>query len=746
MYPVSSRYKELMRATSRECKAIARIYMGVFDATASPDATLTADAAVSYANVANVNKDAGVSVTYATFEDNRFRLDGTVKLLPDNPALLSAQGWISAAQSGSDGVFTSPTTLTVDFGTIHSLAGLTLTFGSIAEDVPKQITVISYSGETLLNTQVLTDLNITHLAELLLDGVDKIVLRFDSTQSGHGRARLAHIEFGIGYSFGDNDIKKIQEKHIDKPVSMELPTSSLSFTLRNTDRKFDLGDTPLVHFLADGQEVRLTYGAEIDGAPELIPAGVWYLTTWKPKGEEAYFTADDIISRLTKTTYEKGVWLFSWQNAYNIAQAVLSDAGVSSYYLDPTISSAGFMAPIPILQHASALQVLAARACARLYSDRYGLPSIRRQIYDFSDIVFNTASVSNRYTAYSDPDGLLAEKAKDYATFEPDYFRLDGTMYLLPDDASTKIPNSGMTSAAQAGPDGVFSSADVMIWDSSLSSASDVESVTLSFAGQIPKTILIQGHSGSAYPSKYFHPTKNTEVFSIEFKKITALYVKITEMHKEGQRAHISEFKASAVSDLVLDKEQTIGYPEAEMDTKLRRVTGEWVWRSYFPGVYVNVVETKITTNSGWATINHDSFAYNMETVITDTSVTVESQHYAFVSFIRLTAATDKEVDVVIRGQKLYEAAYPLTAEANDTGEDCPISSPLFDNENAQNVLNWVRDYYARRELYTLEARGFPEVDCGDLIQIEGGRVAQVIETDLTYNGAFMETFKLRGI
>ena len=744
MYPVSVRYKELMRAKSRECRAIARIYMGVFDATASPDATLTADAAVSYANVENVNKDAGVSVAYATFEDNRFRLDGTVMLLPDIPALQAPQGWISATQSEADGIFTTPPEITISFGAKHSLAGLTLTFGSIAEDVPKQITVLSYEEEALRNTQVLTDLNIVHMAELLMEEVDKIVLRFDSTQSGHGRARLAHIEFGIGYGFSDNDIKKIQEKHTDQPVSMELPTSSLSFTLRNTDRRFDLGDTPLVHFLADGQEVRLTYGAEIDGVLELIPAGVWYLTTWKPRGEEAYFMADDIISRLTKTKYEKGIYDWNNHSATERATAILNDAGIPDYYLDAS-TGLSFAAPIPIMSHAAALQLLANRVCARFYSDRYGLPTIRRQLYDFSGITFNAVSVSNRYTAYSDPVGLLTEKAKDYATFEPDYFRLDGTMYLLPDAVGTKISNSGMTSSAQSGVNGVFSSHNTMIWDSSLYSASDVESITLSFAGQIPKTIIVYGHSGTTYPYKYFHPTKKTETFSIGFKKITALYVWITEMHKEGQRAHISEFHASAVSDLVLDKEQTIGYPEAEMDTKLRMVTGEWIWRSYFPGVYVNVAETKITTNAGWVRIEHEC-AYMLETIVTDGTVTVESEHYAFVSRIRLTAATDKEVDVVIRGQKLYEAPYPLTAEANDTGEDCPISSPLFDSENVQNVLNWVRDYYARRELRTFKARGFPEVDCGDLIRIEGGGVAQVIETDLTYNGAFIETFKLRGM
>ncbi len=744
MYPVSARYKELMRATSRECKAIARIYMGVFDATASPDATLTADAAVSYANVASVNKDAGVSVSYATFEDNRFRLDGTVKLLPDNPALLSAQGWISAAQSGSDGVFTTPPTLTIDFSTAHSLAGLTLTFGQIAEDVPKQITVLSYASGTLLNTQVITDLNITHLAELLLDGVDKIVLRLDSTKSAYGRARLAHIEFGIGYSYSDSDILSIEEKHTDSPVSMSLPTSSLSFTLQNIERRFDLGDTPLVNFLADGQEVRLTYGAEIDGVPELIPGGVWYLSTWKPKGAAAYFTADDIISRLTKTTYKKSVYDWNNHSAGERATAVLNDAGVSDYYLDAS-TGLSFAAPIPIMSHASALQLLANRVCARLYADRSGPLSIRRQLYDFSDMVFNAASVADRYTAYSDPVGLLTEKAKDYATFEPDYFRLDGTMYLLPDDISAKISNSGMTSVAQADADGTFPTANVLIWDSSLYSSSDIEQVTLSFGGQIPKTIRILGHSGSTYPSKYFHPTKNTETFYLGFKKISALYVWVTEMQEEGQRAHISEFKVSAVSDLTLDNTQTIDQPEAEMDTKLRMVTGEWVWRSYFPGVYVNVAETKITTNTGWARIEHDC-AYTLETVVADGTVTVESQHYAFVSYVRLSAINSKEVDVSIRGQKLYEASYPLTAVANDTGEDCPISSPLFDNTNVQNVLDWIRDYYARRERRTLKARGFPEVDCGDLIRIEGGGVAQVIGTDLTYNGAFMETFTLRGM
>lgn len=744
MYPVSKRYKELMQAQIRETKSLARIYLGVFDATASADASLSFPAATFYSNPQNINGDADISFSYATFEHDYFRLDGTQRLIPDNTAALQAQGWISEAQSGADGVFSSPPQIVIDYSLPHTMAGLTLTFGTIAEDVPAQITVFSYLNGVQVNAQTVSSgLEPVYKGEFLLDDVDKVILQFDRTKAPFGRARLNHIEFGIGYSFQNNDIYKIDEKHTDAPVSTSLPTSSLSFDLRNTDNRFGLdGDTALVRFFAENQEVQIDYGINVDGAAEWVPSGRWYLSTWKVNGETASFSADDILTRLTKTTFEKGIYDWSWHGMYDLAQSVLEDAGVTNYYLDPYLRRTGTMAPIPITSHAAALQLIANRGMCRLFVNRQGLISIERlTIYPEFRLSQQT---SVRHTYYSDLSSVLDGTTSDYATFEPDYFRLDGTMRLLPENDGSAIAGSGMTSIAQANAAGEFESTEALVWLVSTQDPANVYSVTFGFGGQVPAQIGITAYQdGKWLPWQYFSPTKNLDTFEVNFQHVTMVEAAITKAKKEEQRGHFSYFSANNISDFTISKNQIFQNPKAEMTTKLRAVTAQWVWRSYYPGNRVELVSTKVSTNQGWTRITHE-IAKNPQVVVEDTTVSVESRHYAYVSYVRLTSPAEKEVELKIMGDKLAEINYPMSFDVSETGEDLPVENPLFDAENAIGVLQWMAQYYARREKYDLNMRGYPELSCGDYAYLWDGKDAQIIESKLTYNGAFNEEFTVR--
>jgi hypothetical protein len=125
--------------------------------------------------------------------------------------------------------------------------------------------------------------------------------------------------------------------------------------------------------------------------------------------------------------------------------------------------------------------------------------------------------------------------------------------------------------------------------------------------------------------------------------------------------------------------------------------------------------------------------------------VTVEATHYAYLSLVRLTAATTQTVKVSLNGTKVTEAQRTVTANANDDGEDLPLKNPLFASEAlAQEVADWVRDYYAGRVVYESSIRGFPELDNFDTVYMWDGGAATINSAELTYNGAFSQKLKLR--
>ena len=110
---------------------------------------------------------------------------------------------------------------------------------------------------------------------------------------------------------------------------------------------------------------------------------------------------------------------------------------------------------------------------------------------------------------------------------------------------------------------------------------------------------------------------------------------------------------------------------------------------------------------------------------------------------ILLTSSTDQEVTLTISGYLLRDDPITETKQLHPNGEICTFQNDLAGINPAQ-ALDWFGEYCNMREELTLPARGRPEWDCGDFIRLESGDAAQIIKSELTFNGAFRETFTVR--
>ncbi len=99
-----------------------------------------------------VDKGNTAENTYATFELNRWTLDGENQIiLPDNNA--GQRGYISEAMTGADGSFTNPPVFTKTFDVPHDLPVLAIRFDMVLDEFPGSVQVKYYHDETLLDTQ-----------------------------------------------------------------------------------------------------------------------------------------------------------------------------------------------------------------------------------------------------------------------------------------------------------------------------------------------------------------------------------------------------------------------------------------------------------------------------------------------------------------------------------------------------------------------------------------------------------------
>ena len=157
MYSVSEAYKTQIKQALRNPSYV-KIQFSVIDPDALGDSSLSDDGAVYWSNSTDVAGSFDVTESYMTLEHNRLVLDGTNPLpLKSDEGPFSYQGYIGDEISGSDGVFVSPNTLTVDFLTTYfSFIGLTLNFDTIMGDYPAQLQLKAWSDTTLVYDETKT--------------------------------------------------------------------------------------------------------------------------------------------------------------------------------------------------------------------------------------------------------------------------------------------------------------------------------------------------------------------------------------------------------------------------------------------------------------------------------------------------------------------------------------------------------------------------------------------------------------
>ncbi len=403
MYPVSEEYRQAMSQSIRQCETGAGVYVGVFDRTIPDAAYILPVDQTEYSSLETVLQG-GAEGDYATFEPGFFRLDGRLRLLPSASSPLNPQGWTSQAQADEEEVFEPAVGLSIQLGGARTLPGLTVTFGQVEETVPGLLRLSAWkaNGEQIQQEYTAAQLQPTSRLELAMDQVTSVDLEIVKSARPFGRARIARVEFGIGYVFETGEILEITESHEESPVSLSLPSGKLRFVLDNSSGRFDLDrEDALTNFLRQGNQVDVEYTVKTGQSVQRIPSGGWRLSSWNTSGAEASFEAEDIFSALQDLQYQKGRLVPEGQALTKVVQDVLADAGQAGAVGEDL----GLVRlPVPVVSHAQALQLLAGLGMARLYADRQGQICLERAESDAQpDLVLEEGQLYQDSTASLQP-------------------------------------------------------------------------------------------------------------------------------------------------------------------------------------------------------------------------------------------------------------------------------------------------------------------------------------------------------
>lgn len=250
----------------------------------------------------------------ATLERNRWLLDGSYSVYPDDPAELTSEvGYQSAALSGDDGSFAVSQFVQMHFSGVDVLQAISVYFpDAVSDGVPRDFVVrIRAEDGEVYYTQTFED---NTAASVSLSGFTvyspaSIEVNVSAWSLPHRRMRVMEIIPGIYETWTKRMISDLDVRQQVNFACTALPYGTATLTIDNHDRRFEPRNKAGVFAsITDRQAIPILIGPKLpDGSVEYKQVGVFYQYSggWKTGENRLTITWDlvDIVGLLADRDY-----------------------------------------------------------------------------------------------------------------------------------------------------------------------------------------------------------------------------------------------------------------------------------------------------------------------------------------------------------------------------------------------------------------------------------------------------------
>lgn len=408
MLPVTDRYIEMMTSGTRMWQYV-RLRIPVIDPTAADDATVVPiTSQMYYSQSAPIVYESEIEETYTTFEPGRWSVVYPGLVPSDSlSGPFTYTGLTVADLPNASGVFSANAGARVNFTTQHTFPALTLTFDTYYETHPTRIRLVGYRGSTVVQDATFTVDSVVFQAyppnRSGFPQVDRVDILFLDMGQPYRRPRLEHVLFGYVYEPSNSEIVSVEMDWESDPLSRWLPVEKLKFTLSNFDYIYN-PDNPegIWNEFEERIPISVSFGQTLSGeftwedmydydwkwanrqTWKQIYEGksIWWLNLGdfyldgapKTRGRTAEFTAVGAASILDDKYYKGS---FGATTLYDLAVRVLEDSwlpkrddGSPAYLLSDALKNFRTSAPMPIMTHAQALQLIANAGRCVIFSNK----------------------------------------------------------------------------------------------------------------------------------------------------------------------------------------------------------------------------------------------------------------------------------------------------------------------------------------------------------------------------------------
>lgn len=739
MQKVSKAYKESMKSSLRE-RAYIMLSFGLINQEAQAKATVENGDFAYYANAKNVLGEKSDNTVYATLEENFTRVDGSMFFLPrENQSGAYLDTGIISDKLLTEAIFE----LTINLNIVATdFKGITINFG---ENYPVDFDMVSSSGQVIEfrgNNQA-----VFSTEEVLID-TTQVKLVFYAMKNPKSRVRIYSIRFGYGLVYYNQDVISSSLESYVSPIGADVPQIDFSVQLKNYDHYFNV-DNPksAINFLETGQEMEIYYGYQLPETEEIewIRGNRLLCSEWESDDYIATIRCQDIFRNMD-SEYYKGMYNSAGVSYYKLAEDVLQDAGLTDYYIDPQLKTLFTKNPIPRVQHKEALQIIANACRCVLTQTRFGTIQIK------SNFVPEASASAKTQAEYSNADKILDDTVKDeYASLNTNYTTTDGKMFFLPRDLSGKTFSTGFVSAELSDENGLFTNNPVVTIEQEV--ACMYYGAKFVFGNTLPAAFTIRTYNDSQLVTEY-------EVGADEIERVTILHIDLddfdtmeiefTKTAEPYNRIILNNFSFGDITDFTMTRTDMTSSPKAIKQELIKEVIVPCY--SYQNGTQEDslVSEDVEVTADDVETFFIGEPSYGFRAVLEDTDggITIEDWGNYYIT-VKFSVTGKYRLEIYGYRYKIVERYAVKTL--NNRGKTIKWENPMMsDMGMANDLAEWLGDYYASNIEYEYDTRGNPEIDVNDIIYQENefhkGMKVTIYRQTLNFNQSFSGKITARRI
>lgn len=295
---------------------------------------------------------------YSTLEPGHWPLDGSCRLIPDDPQQLTGEvGDVGKVLCDKNGVFSPAVFVEQPMSNLSILQACSVYFSQDPLDgfaVDFTVSILS-AGQEVYSKQFAGNREISvSLTDFTVYDPDAIRVTVTKWSLPGRRLRIVEIIPGVYEEWRGDKISSIDIRMLGNFACLAIPYSTCTFTLNNRDRRFEpYRKSSLFESIQDRQKIDVSLGVKLEnGIVEWVPVGTYYQASggWKTGNNDLTLTwqLTDIVGLLADRDFIPPTSLPTTLGGWIAALAAqLGDNFKNRWYVDPAYINKAVTISIP---------------------------------------------------------------------------------------------------------------------------------------------------------------------------------------------------------------------------------------------------------------------------------------------------------------------------------------------------------------------------------------------------------------